>query len=119
MDSNHSIAFEKLNREHVSLLIKKYLAAYRLNPTFGDEFTPFTPGAITCVAELNDNNAAKILKSCWELLERAVQDSDMYIIDEAYVREKAGRQGEDLTSVPPTIDNADAIDLSKKAAQGK
>ena len=58
--SPHLIPFEKLNREHVSLLIKKYLDEYRTDPFSGDALTPFAPGAIDIIAEESEYNAAKI-----------------------------------------------------------
>lgn len=119
IESGHWIAFGKLTRNHVSLLLKKYLTAYRL-PTFtGDELAPFSPDAISLIAEINENNAAKILQSCWNLLEKAVEEDERTVIDAAFVRERGELQGHDLTERGSMIEDPAATDLMKKATEGQ
>ena len=57
IDSKHLIAFEKLNRVHISMLLKKYLTTYRLDRAKCDDLLPFTTDAISLIAEINENNA--------------------------------------------------------------
>ncbi len=83
--SPHLIPFEKLNHEHVSLLIKKYLDEYRSGPFSGDPLMPFTLDAINTIAEASEYNAAKILRTCSVLIEKSLAD-DRDNIDEAFIR---------------------------------
>jgi len=83
--SPHLIPFEKLNREHVSLLIKKYLTEYRSDSFSGDNLAPFTLGAINVIAESSEYNAATILRTCSALIEKSLAD-ERNSIDENFVR---------------------------------
>ena len=55
------MSFEKLSKEHVSLLLKKYLLEYRIDPSISNGLSPFTEGAVYQMGELSKFNAAKIL----------------------------------------------------------
>ena len=68
----HIIPFEKITLEHVFLLVQKYLDEYRINPDEKRTLTPFTKEAISRIAEQSEFNASRILKTCYEVLERAV-----------------------------------------------
>lgn len=116
LQSGHWIAFEKLTREHVSLLLKKYLTAYRSNPTSNNELLPFTPEAISVIAEINENNAAKILRTCWDLLEKAADKPDQLLIDERFVRDLAKEHLHEGPERAAPIEDPAATDLMKKAA---
>lgn len=118
VESDHWIAFEKLSNKHVSLLLKKYLAAYRVSQKNGNDLTPFTNGAVSLIAEINENNAAKILSTCWNLLERAAENPEQNIIDKRFVREKT-EQVYEGSEQEPTIEDPTATDLMKKAMGGK
>lgn len=85
MTSPHLIPFDGLNGEHVSILIKKYLATYRVPSFSGNALAPFTPDAITMIAEESDYNAATILRNCHTLIEKSLNE-DRQVIDEDYVR---------------------------------
>jgi len=115
IESSHWIAFEKLSREHVTLLLKKYLDAYRVNQTSINDLVPFKAEAISIIAEINEYNAAKILRACWDLLEKAADEPDRTIIDEQFVRDKVEGQAYGSSEQEPTIDDPDATDLIKKA----
>lgn len=115
IESPHWIAFEKLSRDHVTLLLKKYLDAYRINQIGSGEIIPFEPAAVTLIAETNENNAAKILRTCRDLLEKAADEPERTIIDEQFVRDKIEGQAYDDTEKKPTIEDPAATDLMKKA----
>ncbi len=115
IESSHWIAFEKLSGEHVTLLLKTYLDAYRIDKTGSDELAPFAPEVIPLIAETNENNAAKILRTCWDLLERAVEEPDRTVIDEKFLRDKVKGQAYDGPDQEPTIEDPAATDLMKKA----
>lgn len=67
----HVIRFERINREHATLLIRRYLNEYRINQSHPDSLEPFTEEAIAKIAELSELNASEILKRAYESLERA------------------------------------------------
>ena len=115
IDSKHWIAFEKLNREHISMLLRKYLSTYRLNQTECDDLAPFTPEAISLIAELCENNAAGILRTCWDLLENAANDPKCNIIDKDFVKIRTEGVKYGKSEVTPAIDDPEALNLPKKA----
>lgn len=119
IQSAHWVAFEKLTREYVSLLLKKYLSAYRIGTFRGEQLTPFTPEAVTLIAEMNENNAAKILRSCWDLLEKAADEVDQLVIDAPFVRAQAVEHSNDGTERPAAIEDPAATDLMQKATGGQ
>lgn len=116
--SPHLIPFEKLSREHVSLLIKKYLDEYRSDPFSGDDLTPFTPGAINVIAEASEYNAATILRTCSALIEKSLAD-DRDDIDEAFVRTDIEKREGVVSGEEPSLDDSSATDLMKKATDGR
>ena len=115
--SPHLIPFEKLNREHVSLLIKKYLAEYRTDSFAGDKLAPFTPGAINVIAESSEYNAATILRTCSALIEKSLAD-DIHSIDEGFVRIKIENREGVAPGEEPSLDDSNVTDLVKKATDG-
>ena len=118
-ESGHWIAFEKLTRSHVSMLLEKYLTAYRTAGFKTNSLEPFSPGAVSLIAEVNENNAAKILQCCWNLLEKAADEDVRTEIDDAFVRERGEGQGHDLTDRRPAIEDQTTTDLLKKATEGQ
>ena len=116
--SPHLIPFEKLNREHVSLLIKKYLAEYRSDSFVGDKLAPFTPGAINVIAESSEYNAATILRTCYALVEKSLAD-DRNSIDEDFVRIEIEKREGVVTGEEPSLDDSNVTDLRKKAKDGR
>jgi len=115
--SPHLIPFEKLNREHVSLLIKKYLAEYRSDSFAGNNLSPFTPGAINVIAESSEYNAATILRTCSALIEKSLAD-DRNSIDEDFVRTEIEKREGVVPGEEPSLDESKATDLVKKATDG-
>ena len=119
VDSSHWIAFEKLARDDVSLLLQKYLSSYRLEGRSSPKLSPFTREAVDLIAELCENNAAKILRSCCDLLERAAEDTECTKIDKAFVQERTEWQGHAGQEEAPNIEDPSATDLMKKAMEGQ
>lgn len=115
--SPHLIPFEKLNREHVSLLIMKYLAEYRSDSFSGDKLAPFTPDAINVIAESSEYNAATILRTCSALIEKSLADKKNSI-DEDFVRFEIKKREGVVPGEEPSLDDANATDLLKKATDG-
>jgi len=116
--SPHLIPFEKLNREHVSLLIKKYLDEYRSDSFSGDELTPFTLSAINIIAEASEYNAATILRTCSVLIEKSLAD-DRDEIDEAFVHAEIGKREGIMSGEKSSLDDPKATDLMQKATGGR
>jgi hypothetical protein len=116
--SPHLIPFEKLSREHVSLLIKKYLDEYRGDSFSGDDLTPFTLSAINIIAEANEYNAAKILRACSALIEKSLADGKDNI-DEDFVRAEIKKREGVVTREEPSLDDSSATDLMQKATNGR
>jgi hypothetical protein len=119
IESAHWIAFGKLTREHVSLLLKKYLTEYRTSQIHADDLFPFTPEAISVIAEINENNAAKILHTCWNLLDKAADEPRQMSIDEDFVRDKTKDKGYEESEKAMPMEDPDATDLMKKATEGQ
>lgn len=115
--SPHWISFEKITREHVSLLLRKYLSAYRTGSVENDYF-PFDTDAISKIGEMNEYNAAKILGTCSNLLEKAA-DEDRDMIDESFVEEKLKDLSVEDISSETGIENQTSIDLNEKARGDK
>jgi len=115
--SPHLIPFEKLSREHVRLLIKKYLAEYRCDSFSGDTLAPFHPGAINVIAESSEYNAATILRTCSALIEKSLADM-RNSIDEDFVRIEIEKREGVTPGEEPSLDDANATDLMKKATDG-
>ena len=75
----HIIPFEKITLGHVFLLVQKYLDNYRLDSNAKGSLTPFTEEAISRIAEQSEFNASRILKTCYEVLERAISQEAQQI----------------------------------------
>ena len=118
VESPHLIPFEKLNRGHVSLLIKKYLDEYRSDSFSVDDLTPFTVSAIDIIAEASEYNAATILRTCSALIEKSLAD-DRDDIDEAFVRTEIEKREGVVSGEEPSLDDSGATDLMKKATDGR
>lgn len=119
IDSKHWIAFEKLNRAHISMLLKKYLSTYRIGQSVCDELAPFNTEAISLIAEINEYNAANILRTCWDLLENAAEDENRIIIDEEFVKDRTESLDKITFDAEQPIDDPNATDLMKKATEKK
>jgi len=118
-DSKHWIAFEKLNREHISMLLKKYLFTYRVDHAECDDLAPFTTDAISLIAEIKENNAAGVLRTCWDLLENAANEPNCNTIDKDFVRGRGEGPEYERFDATPAIDDPKAIDLMRKATEDK
>jgi hypothetical protein len=117
--SHHIILFEKLSKEHAALLLQKYLFAYRITDTGQNDLSPFTEEAVNRIGELSEYNAAKILKNAFLLLEKAGSTDTQQCIDEQFVENSKGEMADDLARVMPDINQADSVDLRKKARDGE
>ena len=114
IESSHLIPFEKLNNDHVNLLIKKYLEEYRLDQFNGDPLTPFTKNAISKIAEESEYNAATILRTCSTLIEKSLIDNKD-VIDESFVRTEIEKREGILSGEETSFDDSSGIDLMQKA----
>ena len=115
--SNHLIRFEKLNREHAILMVKKYLSEYRLAGSKVDPLYPFTGDAIEQIGELSEYNAAKILKMAYDLVELVVTSSDAKQIDREFVLSKKALLEETANKNVHRLENVEGIDLQKKISE--
>lgn len=114
--SKHIILFEKLNKSHASMLLKRYLDEYRINRSDSDTepLFPFSEEAITYIGQKCEFNASKMLKTAYDLLDKAA-DISIEKIDEQFVMDQLGGQ-EDLEKKNAlTIEDAETTDLVKKA----
>jgi len=117
--AKHAIPFEKLNREHALLLVRTYLTEYRVTGDAGEPFYPFTDDAIVRVGELCEYNAGRILRTCYDLLERAADTEGTDVaINDAFVQEAA--KGLDLSREMQVadVDEGEQTDLLRKASEG-
>jgi len=113
--AKHIIIFDKLSRDHVSLLIQKYLSEYRISAETDNPLFPFKEEAINIISEISEYNAAKILKMSYNLLDKAADISDQKIIDDKFVNKNIDMQAIFEDKGLPTIDDAESVDLLKKA----
>ncbi|MEN6414241.1 MAG: hypothetical protein ABFC84_15995 [Veillonellales bacterium] len=114
LNYKHIISFEKLTKEHVALLLKKYLTEYRIDPNKSDGLSPFTEGAVHQIGELSEFNAAKILRMAYELLEKAAGIPTQKLIDENFILDNRGLW-ETGDEPEHNIDIAKTTDLLSKA----
>ena len=112
--SKHVIPFEKLSHDHATLLLRKYLAEYRIDPAKPDPLFPFTEGAVAKIGELAEYNAAKILKIAYDLLDKASDTSTQIMIDNKFVIDNKGISDQTGKNVP-SIEDAESTDLLSKA----
>ena len=113
--SKHIIPFEKLSKEHASLLLQKYLAEFRIDKRKSDALFPFTSGAVSKIGELSEYNAAKILKMAYDLLDKASSFTGRKVIDEDFVRDNREMHDESSNRSLQEIEDAESVDLLKKA----
>lgn len=113
--SKHVVRFEKLNKGHAVLLLKKYLEEYRIDTKKHNELYPFTEDSVSVIGELSEYNAAKILKMAYDLLDRASQINDLNIIDEQFVRDNRGILDDLTDKSAPSIEGKEPTDLLEKA----
>lgn len=113
IQSKHVIRFEKLSKEHASLLLKKYLAEYRTTGAVPNPLYPIKEDTVSAIGELSEYNAARILKIAYELLEKAA-DSKSRIIDANFVIKNREVLEEEPSRRLPSIKEAGAEDLQKK-----
>jgi hypothetical protein len=114
--SRHVIKFEKLGRNHVGLLLKKYLDAYRITPDPTSTLAPFTDDAAERLGEVSEYNAARILKAAYGLLDRASELPEVSHINADFV-DKYRDVDQDLAQKdePGGISRAESTDLRRKA----
>ncbi len=115
--ADHWVAFEKLTPRHVLMLVGKYLSEYRLPHTQQNGVAPFTEEAISVIAETNEYNAARVLRTCWDLLDQAADDPERKTIDAAFVRSKAEAPEFDETEGSHPFDKSTTTDLREKATE--
>ena len=117
VESRHIIPFEKLSKDHAALLLKTYLAAYRISGSRCDPLFPFSNGSVSAIGEASEYNAAKILKTSYDLLEQAALEEGVVEIDEKFVAENKERHQTAVDKAVKGIDTAPTTDLRKKAEE--
>ncbi|MFC2122101.1 hypothetical protein ACFLRP_00240 [Bacteroidota bacterium] len=115
VSSKHVIRFEKLSKKHASLLIKKYLAEYRIEGQKLDPLYPFDEGAVQKIGELLEYNAAKILKMANELLEKATELEEVSLINSSFISKNLNIFEDESISRGSTTKEVGTLDLQKKA----
>lgn len=116
--SKHIINFEKLTKDHAVLLLKKYLGTYRINKTKKDDISPFDKSAIYRIAQISELNAARILRTSYELLEKLSENLKSYIIDLQFLKNNLSVKdvGEDQNQ---ELTTKKTVDLKSKAKSKK
>ncbi|MEX2633667.1 MAG: hypothetical protein WD267_06510 [Balneolales bacterium] len=117
MVSKHIIPFDKLNKDHAILLIKKYLKEYKIDDNGQDNLLPFTEEAVSTIGVLSEYNAAKILKMSYDLLEKASENEPKATIDKAFVNKNKGTDEINSDTNETGIDRTESTDLIKKALE--
>jgi hypothetical protein len=113
--SNHVVFFDKLNKNHAKLLIQKYLSEYRIKEET-NTLNPFTEEAITKIGEMNEYNAARILRDSYLLLEIAAKEG-IESIDEDFVI-KIKKEKEDLEEETTSkIEDLKSVNLLSKSGK--
>ena len=113
IEADHIITFEKISLKHGRLLIKKYIEKYRIQTSM-DELLPFTKEAIKKICSLSELNAAKILRTAYQLVESASLEKDITLIDQEYV-EKLSSSGVLVSEEDEKISDIKTVDLMSKA----
>ena len=111
--SDHIIKFDKLNKSHTALLIKKYLDEYRL--ATDETYQPFTIEAIDFIGKSCEYNATNILRTSYFLLNSLAESNQDDNISLDFVK-KYIESNNELTDEPITADS-DAVNLFSKANQ--
>ncbi|MEM9886513.1 MAG: hypothetical protein AAF849_11530 [Bacteroidota bacterium] len=115
--AKHIIYFNKLTHEHAKLLIKKYLAEYRIDHTaLESEIYPFTESAISLISETAELNAAKILEKANQLLDKA-SENNVTLIDDNFFEEMYGESKQIEMPNLSEIANEDATNLFDKSSE--
>ncbi len=112
---NHVIPFRKLTIQDANLMLKKYISRYRIDPDASDPLFPFTDKAVEIIAKKTELNAARILKTAYGLIEKAVRLGEVSCIDEDFIQ---SQQDKNVFEEKPTYDitKVKSTDLMKKAA---
>lgn len=113
--AKHIIPFDKLNKDHAILLLNKYLKEYRITNTPDNiSVEPFTEEAVGIIGEYSEYNAAKILKSAYDLLDSAATAS-VSKIDKDFINRNKEVEESATDRNESTIDSVDATNLVEKA----
>lgn len=110
--TKHIIPFEKLDKNHAILLLKRYLSEYRIKKSA--DLQPFTKEAVYKIAEISELNASKILKLSYDLLDKASSIKGQKKIDEKFVEDMIDKNIMD-PGTKKNISTVDTTDLIKKA----
>jgi hypothetical protein len=115
----HMILFDRINEVHAILLIEKYLSEYRISDsTKKDHLFPFTPEAIKLIGIKSEMNAARILQSAYNIIDRAAEDN-VPLIDDKYVAtiNKQSHVTSEIEMSKDSISKTQTTDLLSKAAK--
>ncbi|HEY0349719.1 MAG TPA: hypothetical protein VGC60_16345, partial [Pyrinomonadaceae bacterium] len=107
-----------LSEGHAALLLRKYLTEYRIKLQKTDPLSPFTTEAVRLIGEMSEYNASKILKTAYELLEKAASSETQSVIDRDFVL--ANKGGLEVTfESSRDVQETEAEDLMKKARKSE
>ena len=116
-EAKHVVSFEKLSAKHAKLLIEKYLESFQILDGAQGTPEPFTERAIERIGELSEFNAAKILKICYDLLDKAADLREVVVIDEGFVDEHVSSTPIDDGPKALTIGQTETVNLHNKASE--
>ncbi|QPC83661.1 hypothetical protein G4Y79_04570 [Phototrophicus methaneseepsis] len=104
---SHIIFFNKITTENTYSLIGKYLESYRITKMDeSDMLFPFSRETVSRLAEINEYNCTKILKSAYEVLKKAADNNispitpDMIVADEDDISDDLGNRLTGIHNAP-------------------
>jgi len=115
VSSKHVIRFESLTKQHVVLLLRKYLSEYRISNFQNEPLFPFTEDGVQRIGEISEYNAARVLRTAHELLERAAGIDRETVINSGFIDTNLDMIEAEPNGTIPTIKKTVSLDLQKKA----
>lgn len=114
--TNHIIPFEKLRGDHVALLLKKYLAEYRIASDRAiDDLYPFSKESVEEIGRINEFTASRILGMACFLLDKLAESPDKEVIDVEFINSVKESYADDSNKPISTVETAETVDLLEKA----
>lgn len=117
-DPKHIILFDKINEDHVVLLLSKYLKEFRIDPILNNKIDlyPFTPTAAKSIGIISEFNASRILQFACHIIDYA-SERGYETIDDKVVTEFSKHGGYKIEGEQRerNISTTEAIDLIEKS----